>query len=1257
MKHQSLRSISIMVLILTVVMASFAGCTWLGSLFGDDVEVTYNVTYEGVEGATHENPATYTVATAAELAPASKEHYTFEGWYNGETKVETLVGLEGDLTLTAKWTAVEYSITYDLAGGTQASNPLTSYNVENRAEAALPAPTKAGYTFDGWYNGEAKVTSLADMAENVTLTAKWTAVEYTIEYDLDGGKQAENPITVYTVENSATLALPNPTKEGYAFDGWYVGETRLESLAGKAENLSLTAHWSKNAYSITYNGIEGATHSNPMSYDVDTTENITLADASKEHYIFGGWYAAADLSGDPITVIDTSKLQNVELWAKWTPVDYTITYDTNTGDALESGTYNVETRGTFVLPTPTKTGYTFEGWYAGETKVASIADKTGDLTLVAKWSLAQTLALTVQPTVTDGAVNDVEISSNGVEGTVSKVTYDGQDITDAYLAGTRSLAFASLSVEGKDMVIETSVATYTLTIKLEKIELGSNVTSIDDFVTIVNAKLDGHFVLTADLNFGENAPTTTVTATAWGSANKASIGTFSGTLDGQGHALTFKTSNATLYFVDVLTGTLENIYIDYTADFVLDNNRQGLIGKINGGTVENVLINCKILSGNASASTVNGVLCATRLGAVAYRIDSGSINNVVVVTRDVRADKAPTLNRELSGCLVGFQVGGTIENCYAIDAAGIGMAVGGTDNVELKGDTVGYYKDLSSALESVTFAADAGWTELWKIENDAIYFGDNAVSYKYLSGVTETVNSDGTTSYSLSANCDSVIWMAEGNFAVSGMAKIVGTANRNMGWCITDANGVQFHISLVNASVGLFNSSRGATTKLATSTWNLRTDEGAQYKLGYDADSKLFVIFMNGETAPCASFSEKEVNTFLGTTIDMSKSYIGVSMMNWSSAVTSVEMNNCSIDHDFSYNPFYLDGVTETKNEDGTTSYSLSANCDSAIWQAEDSFEVSGMAKIVGTANRNMGWCITDANGVQFHLCLVNASVGLFNSSREATSKEATSTWNLRSDEGAHYRLVYDDFEKAFYIFMNGETTACMTYTVDEVNTFLGTTIDMSTSYIGVSMMNWSSAVTSVEMNNCTFTDLEDWRYLNGVTRTVNEDGTTSYSLSANCASAIWQAEDSFEVSGMAKIVGTANRNMGWCITDANGVQFHLCLVNASVGLFNSSRAATTKEATSTWNLRSDEGAHYRLVYDDFEKAFYIFMNGETTACMTYTVDEVNTFLGTTIDMSKSYIGVSMMNWSSAVTSVEMNNCTFVDTAEETSDATTESAE
>lgn len=181
---------------------------------------SYTVTYSDVVNGNVDNAD---IETSFQLVDASKNGYTFVGWYDSSDRlVRTLSNITSDIHLTAKWNVITYPITYNLNGGLNLYYNQYSITIEDTI--ALNDAYKQYYTFSGWYENSSctgtSITSLTNISRDVTLYAKWTAVSYSIEYYLNEG-EATN-VSSLTVED--TIVLNAASKNYYEFNGWYQEE-------------------------------------------------------------------------------------------------------------------------------------------------------------------------------------------------------------------------------------------------------------------------------------------------------------------------------------------------------------------------------------------------------------------------------------------------------------------------------------------------------------------------------------------------------------------------------------------------------------------------------------------------------------------------------------------------------------------------------------------------------------------------------------------------------------------------------------------------------------------------------------------------------------------------------------------------------------------------------------------------------------------------------------------------------------------------
>ena len=249
----------------------------------------------------------------------------------GEAQTRTNTSGEEFVTLNATFSAINYTLEYELAGGTVASANPTSYTIESAA-ITLNNPTREGYTFAGWTGtgldaATTAVTIAAGSTGNRSYTATWTPIIYNIALTLNGGT-ADNPAT-YTIE-SAAITLNNPTREGYTFAGWKLngeGDAMMSVtiVAGSTGNKAYTATWTPVSYTISYDLAGGSVASaNPTSYNIES-EDITLNNPTKDHYNFAGWTGTGlDAATESVT-ITTGSTGNRSYTATWTKKTYMVT--------------------------------------------------------------------------------------------------------------------------------------------------------------------------------------------------------------------------------------------------------------------------------------------------------------------------------------------------------------------------------------------------------------------------------------------------------------------------------------------------------------------------------------------------------------------------------------------------------------------------------------------------------------------------------------------------------------------------------------------------------------------------------------------------------------------------------------------------------------------------------------------------------------------------------------------------------------------
>ncbi|QEN05556.1 hypothetical protein EW093_12795 [Thiospirochaeta perfilievii] len=317
-------------------------------------------------------------------------------------------GMNNSSVSSSSYKIEYFTITFNSNQGTNVS----SIKAPKDSTISSPSnPTRDGYSFINWYKEDSLTNvwnfSTDKVTENTTLFAKWEILppnEYKVSFNTNGGSVISD---ITQEENEKITAPVEPVKDGYTFIDWYKEDSYTNKWNFSTDvvtmDTTLFAKYSAINYDITYNLNDGTNAANPATYTVET-DTITLLNPTKTNYTFNGWYTTDDFSDSVVTSIAQGSTGNKVFYAKFTPITYSITYNLNDGtNAANPATYTVETD-TITLLNPTKTNYTFNGWYTtddfSDSVVTSIAQgSTGNKVFYAKFSPNQTVGVTIEGTV------------------------------------------------------------------------------------------------------------------------------------------------------------------------------------------------------------------------------------------------------------------------------------------------------------------------------------------------------------------------------------------------------------------------------------------------------------------------------------------------------------------------------------------------------------------------------------------------------------------------------------------------------------------------------------------------------------------------------------------------------------------------------------------------------------------------------------------------------------------------------------------
>uniref|UniRef100_UPI001FD1AED0 InlB B-repeat-containing protein n=1 Tax=Lysinibacillus boronitolerans TaxID=309788 RepID=UPI001FD1AED0 len=216
------------------------------------VIVTYTVRFDVAGGSPVSNQTVVHEGKASQPTPApTKAGHIFEGWYTSPaytTPYDFNSAITRHTTIYAKWIPITYTVRFDVNGGSAVSNQTVEHG--KKASQLAQEPTKAGYTFGGWYISNAYTTPYdfnSAINENTTIYAKWIPGMYTVRFDVDGG----SAISDQTVEYGEKASQPKiePTKAGYTFVGWYTNNaytTPFKFDTAITANTVIYAKWISN---------------------------------------------------------------------------------------------------------------------------------------------------------------------------------------------------------------------------------------------------------------------------------------------------------------------------------------------------------------------------------------------------------------------------------------------------------------------------------------------------------------------------------------------------------------------------------------------------------------------------------------------------------------------------------------------------------------------------------------------------------------------------------------------------------------------------------------------------------------------------------------------------------------------------------------------------------------------------------------------------------------------------------------------------
>ncbi len=380
--------------------------------------IEYSIIYERNGGQKESNnPDTYTVETVFTFERPIKPFYKFEGWFDnknfsGSQITELNKDFYGNpLRLYAKWSPEPYEV--DFYDGDTKYQIYDNYTRDiEKGISVLPKPEKQDRVFTGWKqkNGTL-VESVSPGTESLNLYASWKLIEFTIQYDPQGGEMSTQSIQ-YTSDKTGELtwlAGESVWKEGFAFKGWFLNKEcqgerittfpidkkmGTTSLTDESKvTIRLYAKWEEANYDILFLPRGGsAVHSEEYSLEKGVKES-EMPETERRGWEFLGWFNQPE-GGTKYTSIAAQPgpdKEKITLYAHWKAYDYKLTYVVNGGTLPADAKKTYTVAEVVTLPEPKKEHYDFVGWFTANEEGTKYMEnvfyyETGDKTLYARWT-------------------------------------------------------------------------------------------------------------------------------------------------------------------------------------------------------------------------------------------------------------------------------------------------------------------------------------------------------------------------------------------------------------------------------------------------------------------------------------------------------------------------------------------------------------------------------------------------------------------------------------------------------------------------------------------------------------------------------------------------------------------------------------------------------------------------------------------------------------------------------------------------------
>jgi uncharacterized repeat protein (TIGR02543 family) len=394
-------------------------------------------------------------------ATSESSTVSVQGPTNISLATTTLGGSSVGLSWTASTGAGAYLVYY--------STDNSTYILHSTVLAGTTTATVSGLSGTGtlYYFKVLPITGTSNTYKgysgNFSNTVSANLATYTVTFNGNGGSSG----TTQTIPAGTSLSLPSSSRSGFTFNGWYTAASGGSFVGSSgssytpSSSITLYAQWTVIQYIVTWNANGGSV--TPSSNTVNAGGSVTAPTPTRSGYTFLHWRDTP--SGDFLYSVNAGASftppSSITMYARWSIIQYTVTYNAN-GGTVSPTSATVDAGSSTTLPTPSRSGFTFNGWYTASSGGSFLGlggtsyTPSSSITIFAQWAA---ITFTVTWNANGGTVSPT--SNSGVSGTVvTTPTPTRSGFTFLYWASSPSGDFVTGPTAGSNYTITQNITWY-----------------------------------------------------------------------------------------------------------------------------------------------------------------------------------------------------------------------------------------------------------------------------------------------------------------------------------------------------------------------------------------------------------------------------------------------------------------------------------------------------------------------------------------------------------------------------------------------------------------------------------------------------------------------------------------------------------------------------------------------------------------------------------------------------------------------------